>query len=86
MENYNSKQGKYFFSLSSRYAVTHPRFRAELDKMFCVSRADGSASMIRRRKTEMPSECETVQMDDKDIRKKPVMRNDSSVCEESIMD
>lgn len=68
------------------YAVTHPRFRAELDKMFCASRADGTSSTGGRRQTGMESECETVQLDDNDKRKKPVMRNDSSVCDESTID
>lgn len=66
------------------YAVTHPRFRAEIDKMFCASRADAASSNSRRQ--EMQSECETVQMDDNDRRKKPIMRNDSSVCDESTID
>ncbi|CRK99939.1 CLUMA_CG013238, isoform A [Clunio marinus] len=69
------------------YAVTHPRFRAEIEKMFCSS--DGNfASSYRasRKKDKVESECETVQFEEDTKKKRPLQRAESSVCEESTID
>ena len=72
------------------YAVTHPRFRAEVDKIFC-SRGDQSgtaqASHYSKRQDNMESECETVQLgpEENNRKKRPLQRDESSFCEESTV-
>jgi hypothetical protein len=75
------------------YAVTHPRFRAELEKMFCSSRIGESGNFQTsysrsRRQDRIESECETVQLgpaDEPERKKKPLQRAESSFCEESTI-
>lgn len=68
------------------YAVTHPRFRNELEKMFCSSRSDNTTSHSRRQ-DRMESECETVAMgpDENERKKRPLQRAESSFCDESTV-
>lgn len=74
------------------YAVTHPRFRTELNKMFCSGDQSGNfqtsyqSRVGRHERNE--SECETVQLDATDYadrKKKPLQRADSSFGEESTV-
>jgi r-opsin len=77
------------------YAVTHPRFRIELEKMFCKFRR-GSVSNNHtshsRRRGKYESECESIEigacdnkvMNNKDKRP-PLKHAESSFCEESNM-
>lgn len=73
------------------YAVTHPRFRAELDKIFCSSRGEQSGNMqtshYSKRQDNMESECETVQLgpEESNRKKRPIQRDESSFCEESTV-
>lgn len=75
------------------YAVTHPRFRVELEKMFCSARSEQNGNYqtsyysragTSRRQAGMESECETVHLGpDEDHKKRPLQRAESSFCEES---
>lgn len=75
------------------YAVTHPRFRTELEKMFCSSRSENGnfqtsyySRGASRRQDRMESECETVQLGPDEPRKKrPLQRAESSFCDESTV-
>lgn len=77
------------------YAVTHPRFRSEIEKMFCKVRLEPNPNFqtshysrgASRRQNGTDSDCETVQIGpDVDIRKKrPLQRADSSFCDESTI-
>lgn len=74
------------------YAVTHPRFRTELEKIFCSSRSESFAASFSRgqsRRNCNESECETMNLepteDERKRARRPLQRADSSVCEESIV-
>lgn len=69
------------------YAVTHPRFRSELEKMFCSSGNFQTTFTSRgASRRGMESECETVQLDEPaQQKKKPFQRAESSICEESTV-
>lgn len=68
------------------YAVTHPRFRSELEKMFCSGSSNFQTNFTSRasRRGGMESECETVQLDEP-AQKKKFQRAESSICEESTV-
>lgn len=77
------------------YAVTHPRFRAELESMFCKSRRDSMSnnqtSYQSRRRTKYESECESIEIgacDNKNVNNKeqrpPLKRAESSFCESNV--
>lgn len=70
------------------YAVTHPRFRTELEKMFCSGNSNFQTTYNSRgasRRGGMESECETVQLDESAPKKKQIQRAESSICEESTV-
>jgi hypothetical protein len=70
------------------YAVTHPRFRTELEKIFCSGRSEnGTTSYSRRQNDRNESECETVNLEpQKNERIKPkLQRAESSFCDESTV-
>lgn len=75
------------------YAVTHPRFRVELEKMFCSSRGENGnfqasyySRGASRRQDRIDSECETVQLGpDEEIKKPKLQRAESSFCDESTV-
>jgi hypothetical protein len=78
------------------YAVTHPRFRAELEKTFCSSRGDQSTnfqtsyySRGQSRRHGHDSECETVDIGAESNNRKntrpPLNHAESSFCEESTV-
>lgn len=65
------------------YAVTHPRFKAEVEKLFCSKRSsDGTLQTSRYSRGVDASECETVNLENNAGRRK-LERATSSVCEES---
>lgn len=77
------------------YAVTHPRFRKELEKMFCKARRDSVShnhTSSRRRGGKYESECESIEIgayDNEIVNNKqqrpPLKHAESSFCEDSIM-
>lgn len=72
------------------YAVTHPRFRAELDKMFCKSIASGNFqasyySRGGRTGQDRESDCETIQIGVDDRKKGTLERAETSFCDDSTI-
>lgn len=77
------------------YAVTHPRFRTELENMFCKNRRDSISnnhtSYHSRRRGKYESECESIEigacdnkiMNNKKEQRPPLKHAESSFCEES---
>lgn len=74
------------------YAVTHPRFRTELEKMFCKNRRDSvsNAHTSSRRRGKYESECESIEIgacDNKYMNNKekrpPLNHAESSFCDDS---
>lgn len=70
------------------YAVTHPRFRAELDKIFCKSRGDGNLHTSNysrggtRNQDNIESECETVQLGPERKTQKGGLQRSESSCDD----
>lgn len=64
------------------YAFTHPRFKAELNKMFCGGQNDGNRASFMTRKQDESSVDQSVIAD----RKRQLRKIDSSIVEESIVD
>lgn len=70
------------------YAVTHPRFRTELEKIFCSNRESNfQTSYSRRNNDRNESECETINLgpENNERKKRPLQRAESSFCEESTV-
>lgn len=82
------------------YAVTHPRFRKELERIFCSSRfGEGSnfqtsyySRGTSRRRHKNVSECESVDIgynnnnnNNQDRQKPPLNHAESSFCEDSTI-
>lgn len=72
------------------YAVTHPRFRNELKKMFGKrgeTHGNFQTSYHSRvgRDGRNESDCETIQLEQPDRKKRPLQRADSSFCDESTI-
>lgn len=72
------------------YAVTHPRFRTEVEKIFCAGRGENGnfqTSYSRRQNDKNESECETVNLgqETNERKKRPLQRAESSFCEESTV-
>lgn len=81
------------------YAVTHPRFRNELEKMFCSSRRGSTSNFqtscqhsrgaSRKRGRYNDSECESIEIgacgnDDNNKKSRPPLKHaESSFCETS---
>lgn len=71
------------------YAVTHPRFRTELEKIFCNNRSESNfqTSYSRRNNDRNESECETINLgpEKNERTKRPLQRAESSFCDESTV-
>ena len=74
------------------YAVTHPRFRAEIEKIFCRSRRESvsnfNTSSHSRRRGKYDSDCESIEIgacDNKFVNNKPPLKHaESSFCESNV--
>lgn len=66
------------------YAVTHPRFRAEIEAMFFSGKKDNNfqTSFASKRQDQTESEMETVNLANK---KKPLKRAESSFCDDTTI-